>query len=331
MVRFVVQRIVIMVINLFLISIISFTIIQLPPGDFLTSYLAAQTHFGAGDLPPETIQALRSNYGLDQPMYVQYLRWIEGFPRGDFGVSFVYTMGGPVMDIIRLRIGNTFLLVLSTLVVSWALAIPLGIYAATHKNRIGDYVLSFISFLGLSVPNFVLAIFALWISVFVLNSNYTGGFYSGGYADAPWTWDKLMNLLSHVWIPVALLTFSSMAGTFRIMRGNLLDVLDQQFVETARSKGLKERVVVYRHAARLAINPLISRFGMHLPVLFEHSIILSIVLSLPTLGPAFYQGLLGRDMYLAGTILLIFGVVLLIGNFIADVLLAWSDPRIRYA
>jgi len=330
MISYVIRRTAIMVINLILISIISFIIIQLPPGDFLTSYMAARTHFGAGELPEDTVRALRANYGLDKPLYVQYWNWVKGFPRGDFGVTFVYTMGGPVVDIIEQRIGYTFLIVFSTLFISWGLAIPLGIFAASRKNTVGDYFFSGVSFLGISVPNFLLAVFALFVSVFLLKGNYTGGLISSNLRDAPWSWAKLVDLLQHLWIPIVILGFNSMAGTFRIMRGNLLDVLDEQYVETARAKGLKERKVVYRHAARIAINPLISRLGMHLPVLFQNSIVLAIILSLPTLGPSFYQALLGRDMYLAGTILLIFAVILLVGNFIADLLLAWSDPRIRY-
>ena len=329
MAAYLTRRVLSMVLTLILIVVVSFIIIQLPPGDFVDNYVAQLRSLGGGTVSDELVQSLKDQYGLNEPVMVQFYKWVEGFPRGDFGISMTYD-GAPVADIISLRVGMTLLLVILTLIISWGLAIPFGIYAATHKNKFGDYLLSSISFLGISVPNFLLAVGYLFFAVFVFDSTYVGGLFSNEYADASWSWAKLWDLAKHIPGPLAILGFNGMAGTFRIMRANLLDVLDQQFVETARAKGLRERIVVYRHAVRIAINPLISRLGMQLPVLVGASVIVAIVMDLPTLGPVFYRALLQQDMYMAGTVLMILAIILLVGNLIADFLLAWSDPRIRY-
>jgi len=261
-------------------------------------------------------------------MVTQYFKWIGGFFHGDFGFSIIYD-DAPVSEIVARRIGMTYLLVVLSLILSWGLAIPLGIYAATHKNRFSDYLMSNIALFGLSIPDFLMAIIYLFIAIFLFDTNYTGGLFSQAFEDAPWTWARVWDFLQHLAVPLVILSIGGMAGTFRIMRANLLDLLDQQFVETARSKGLRERTVVYKHAARIAINPLISRLGMQLPVLLNGTIIVSIVLDLPTLGPPFYRALISQDMFLAGTVLMILAVTLLIGNVLADILLAWSDPRVR--
>ena len=314
--------------TLFLISVISFVVIQLPPGDVISNWVKEQEIISGASLPPETMEMLRDRYGFGEPMVVQYLKWVGGFFRGDFGFSVLYD-GAPVAQIVGARIGMTFLLVVLALVISWGLAIPLGIYAATHKNRLGDYLMSNVALIGLSIPDFLMAVFFLFVAVFLMDSNYVGGLYSTEFRDAPWTLERLWDFLKHLAVPLFIISFGGMAGTFRIMRANLLDVLDQQFVETARAKGLRERAVIYRHAARIAINPLISRLGMQLPVLLNGSIITSIVLDLPMLGPPFYRALIAQDMFLAGTILMILAATLLIGNVLADLLLAWSDPRVR--
>jgi peptide/nickel transport system permease protein len=277
---------------------------------------------------PEIIEGLRERYGLGDPVPIQFWKWVSGFPRGDFGLTVSYS--GTVAEIIKLRIGYTLLLVTLTLIISWGLAIPFGIYAATHKNSTLDYVLSAVSFIGISTPNFLLGLIYLAILVFMLKSSYAGGFFSDKYATEPWSWGRVVDMGRHLIVPLFILGLGGMAGTFRIMRANLLDVLDQQFVETARAKGLRESVVIYKHATRIAINPLISRFGMALPALVSGAVIISVVLDLPTLGPALQRSLMGQDMYLAGTILLMMTVILLVGNLLADILLAWSDPRIRY-
>jgi peptide/nickel transport system permease protein len=328
MATFVVRRLASMLLTLFMISIVSFAAIQLPPGDVLTSWVTRQEVQSGAAMPRESLEALRAQYGLGEPLPLQYAKWVSGFPRGDFGLSLSY--GGVSVDqLVGRRLGMTYFLVIATLIISWGLAIPFGIYAATHKNSFPDYLLSAVSFVGISIPNFLLAILYIFVAVFLLKGNTVGGLYSSQYIDAPWTWDKVVDFLRHLPVPLFILGLGGMAGTFRIMRANLLDILDQQYVETARAKGLAERVVIYKHAARIAINPLISRLGMQLPVLVSGTIILSIVLDLPTLGPLFYTALREQDMYLAGTILMILAVTLVVGNFIADLLLAWSDPRIR--
>jgi len=328
MLSYILRRLLGMGVTLIAVTIITFIIIQLPPGDVVTSQvrmLEAQT---GSRVPPEIIEGLRARYGLGQPVPIQFIKWVSGFPRGDFGLTNAYQ--GTVAEIIVLRIGYTLLLVILTLIISWGLAIPFGIYAATHKNSRLDYILSAISFIGISTPNFLLGLIYLAILVFVLQSSYAGGFFSQKYATAPWSLGRVLDMAKHLLVPLMILGLGGTAGTYRIMRANLLDVLDQQFVETARAKGLKERVVIYKHAARIAINPLISRFGMHMPVLISGAVIISVVLDLPTLGPALQRSLLQQDMYLAGTILLMMTVMLLVGNLLADILLAWSDPRIRY-
>ncbi len=329
MTTYIIRRLISSALIFILITFISFVIIQLPPGDVVTNYVRQQEAITGQRMPPGSIEKLRERYGFDEPLVVQYLKWVDGFPTGDFGFTIEYS-NAPVSDIIGRRLGLTLFLAFAALFISWGLAIPFGIYAATHKNTVADYVLSTIAFIGISVPNFLLAVIFLFFAVFVFNSDYAGGLFSSEFKNAPWTWERVIDFAIHLPIPLLILGLGGMAGTFRIMRANLLDVLDQQYVEAARAKGLAERVVIYKHAARIAINPLISRLGMQLPVLIGGTIIISIVLDLPTLGPPFYAALLQQDMFMAGTILMILAIILLVGNLIADILLAWSDPRIQY-
>ncbi len=329
MFAFIIRRFISAVITFFLITLVSFLVIQLPPGDVVSNWVRQQEAVSGQPLPPETIENLRRVYGFDEPLLVQYLKWIDGFPSGDFGFSIEYS-NTPVSEIVGRRIGLTLFLGLSTLFISWGLAIPFGIYAATHKNTRSDYALSTLSFIGISVPDFLLAVIYLFVAVFVLKTDYAGGLFSSEFKDAPWTAARVLDFLAHLPIPLLILGLGGMAGTFRLMRANLLDVMDQQYIEAARAKGLREWTVIYKHAARIAINPLISRLGLHLPALLSGTIIISIVLDIPTLGPPFIRALQRQDMYLAGAVLLILAVILLIGNFLADLLLAWSDPRIQY-
>jgi peptide/nickel transport system permease protein len=250
MLAFVVRRLIGMAITLVLISIISFIIIQLPPGDVVSNYVRQQEAIAGTSLPPETIELLRQRHGFGEPLHVQYLKWVAGFPRGDFGISVVYGEA-EVADLIGRRIGLTLFLVFSTLFISWGLAVPLGIYAATHKNQFSDYLFSGVSFIGISVPDFLLAVVYLWITVFVLQSDYAGGLFSPQYQNAPWSLERAIDLAKHLPVPMLILGLGASAGTFRVMRANLLDVLDQQFIETARAKGLAERVVIYKHAVRI--------------------------------------------------------------------------------
>ncbi len=325
---YIVRRLISAVITFFLVTLISFLVIQLPPGDVVSNWVRQQEAASGTPLPPETIENLRRVYGFDEPVLVQYIKWIDGFPEGDFGFSLAYS-NTAVSDLIGRRIGLTLFLGFASLFISWSLAIPFGIYAATHKNTRSDYLLSTLSFIGISVPDFLVAVIYLFLAIFVFKTEYAGGLFSMEFKDAPWSWERFLDFLSHLPVPLLILGLGGMAGTFRLMRANLLDVLDQQYIEAARARGLREMVVVYKHAARIAINPLISRLGLQLPVLFGGTVIISIVLDLPTLGPPFIRALQRQDMFLAGTVLMILAVTLLIGNFLADLLLALSDPRIQ--
>ena len=328
MVRFILRRLVSMVPLMILISMVSFAIIQLPPGDWVTNYATQLQQIGT-ETANEVLEALRTQYGLGQPIYVQYLKWVAGFPRGDFGISMAYG-NHPVSSLIGERFLLTISISLATLVISWGLAIPIGVYSATHKYGVTDYALTFIALVGVAVPSFLLALALMFVSVFFLNSPTVGGLFSPQYAEAPWTWAKFVDLLNHLPIPLLVIGLGGTAGTMRVMRGNLLDILDMQFIQTARAKGLKERVVIWKHAVRIAINPLVSRLGLYFPELFAGTVIVSIVLDLPTIGPMFLRSLISQDMYLAGTILFLSSVLLIVGNLVADITMALIDPRIRY-
>lgn len=328
MTAFVIRRLLLMIPTMVIISMVSFIIIQLPPGDWITSYAAHLRAIGS-DSSRELLEALRTRYGLGEPVWKQYLFWISGFPRGDFGIA-MSLQDTPVAQLVLPRLGMSLLLSLSTLIVVLGLAIPFGIIAAVNRNGPLDYAFSAIAFLALSIPSFVTALGILFVSVFYFGSESIGGLYSPEYIGQPMSWGKFVDTLRHMPAPMLAIGLAGLAGTMRIMRGNLLDVLSQQFIETARAKGLKERVVILKHGARIAVNPIISRVGIHLPEIIGGEVIVSVILNLPTLGPLFLRAILAQDMYLAGTILMLFGLILLIGNLIADLVLAWSDPRITY-
>ncbi len=322
MFNYIVRRILSMIPLLILISILSFTVIKLQPGEFGSQY------FNNPRVSPETVIQLRKRLGLDQPAYRQYLKWVKGIiTEGDFGYSFAYKR--PVAELIWERMGWTVTVASATMLFTWLLAIPIGIYSATHKYSFLDYIFTFIGFIGISIPNFFLALVLMYL-VLAQGGTAVGGLFSSEYIGAPWSWAKLLDLLKHIWIPLIAIGTAGMAGLIRQMRGNLLDVLGRQYVQTARAKGLKERVVIYKHAVRNAINPLISMLGMQLPQLISGTIISAIVLNLPTMGPFFYDALINQDQYLVMTFLMFSAIMMLVGNLIADLLLAWVDPRIRY-
>lgn len=322
MFNYIVRRILSMIPLLILISILSFTVIKLQPGEFGSQY------FNNPRVSPETVIQLRKRLGLDQPAYRQYLKWVKGIiTEGDFGYSFAYKR--PVAELIWERMGWTVTVASATMLFTWLLAIPIGIYSATHKYSFLDYIFTFIGFIGISIPNFFLALVLMYL-VLAQGGTAVGGLFSSEYIGAPWSWAKLLDLLKHIWIPLIAIGTAGMAGLIRQMRGNLLDVLGRQYVQTARAKGLKERAVIYKHAVRNAINPLISMLGMQLPQLISGTIISAIVLNLPTMGPFFYDALINQDQYLVMTFLMFSAILMLVGNLIADLLLAWVDPRIRY-
>jgi peptide/nickel transport system permease protein len=324
---FIIRRLLLAIPTLLVISILAFVIIQLPDGDYLHQKIAElEQQFGDSSSVAQA-DALRKRYGLDRPMWEQYYRWVSGFVRGDFGQSFRYDR--EVNELIWERLGYTLVISIAALLFTYALAIPLGIYSATRKYGVTDNALTFMSFFGMSVPGFLLAL-ALMVVAFQYFDTPLFGLFSQRYEDAPWSIAKLGDLLNHLWIPVIVVAINGTAGLMRIMRGNLLDVLGQPFIQTARAKGLKERIVVTRHAARIAINPLITILGMSLPDILSGATIVSIVLGLPTVGPLLFRALLDQDMFLAGTITMMFSILLIIGNLLADIALAWADPRIRY-
>ena len=327
MLNYVIKRLFWMIPTVFIIAALCFVIIQLPPGDFLSYYMGELL---ALDTPVarETVELMRARYGLDQPIYVQFWRWVSGFPRGDFGVSMLYPTI-PVSQLVGERVGLTLLITLTSLILSYVVAIPIGVYSATHKYSFLDNLFTFLAFIGLAAPNFLLALVLAYLAVAYLGMDTVRGLFSAQYAGEPWSLAKFGNMLQHLTIPIIVIATAGMASVVRIMRGNLIDVLGEAYVRTARSKGVRERTVLYKHAVRIAINPLISRIGMLLPRLLGAEIVTSIVLSIPTTGLLLYRALLAQDMYLAGTILLMLAVILLIGNLLADITLALVDPRIR--
>ncbi len=326
MMAYILKRFLGMIPTFLIISIITFVIVQLPPGDFVTSAQAEIAASGGG-MDAATVEAMRVRYGLDQPILVQYWKWISGFPRGDFGYSLEWN--APVWDIIAGRFGWTLLLSGLALVFMWVVSIPIGIYSARNKYSLGDNVFTFLGFLGLSIPDFMLSLMWLVFATMTLGIS-ASGLYSPSMVDAPWSMTKFLDLLNHLWPPIIIMGIIGTAELIRIMRGNLLDVLNQQYITTARAKGLEEKVVIQKYAVRMAINPLISVLGMQIPKMISSSLIVGLVLSIPTLGPIFLRSLITQDMYLAGAILLLMTVMLLIGNLLADIALAWVDPRIRY-
>jgi len=326
MLTYVARRLLGMIPTLFVVSVLTFIIIQLPPGDFLTT-LSIQAAQSGASMDEGAMEALRKQYGLDQPMYVQYLSWIAGFPRGDFGYSIEWKT--PVADLIGSRLSFTLMYSLLALVFTWIVAIPIGIYSATHQYSWGDVALTFLGFIGLSVPAFMLGLVYLFVAAFWFNSS-VGGLMTPGLEDAPWTGAKLLDVANHLLWPTIIVGLAGTAQLIRIMRGNLLEILGQQYITTARAKGLAENIVVNKYAVRVAINPLISVMGMELPNLINGATLLGIVLSLPTIGPMFLNALKNQDIYLAGTILLMLAVLLMFGNLLADLTLVWVDPRIRY-
>jgi len=323
---FILRRIAYILPTLIGITIVSFIVINLPPGDYLTARIA-ELEIRGDTTSRQYLEQLKSYYGLDKPLYTQYFIWITHFIKGDFGLSFEYNK--PVKDLIGERLLLTILLSISTMLFTWFLAIPIGVYSATHQYSFLDRLFTFISFIGMATPGFLLALVLLVLVLFQFGSSLLG-LFSPYFVNAPWTFARFVDLLRHLWLPIFIIGFSGTGGLIRIMRGNLLDILGQQYILTARAKGLKETIVIWKHAVRIAINPLISIAGMSLPGIIGGEMLTSIVLNLPTTGPLFYRALQVQDMYLAGSFLMFLTIFLVIGNLIADLALAWADPRIRY-
>jgi peptide/nickel transport system permease protein len=326
MLGYILRRVLLMIPTLFIISIISFVIIQLPPGDFLTSY-AAQLRAEGDTIEKEALDTLRARYGLGQPIYVQYYKWMSGIIlRGDWGQSMEWQK--PVKDLIWERLALTMLLSGVAILVSWFIAIPVGVFSATHQYSIPDYVMSVISFIGVGTPGFLLALIVMWLAMSQLNQN-VGGLFSEEFLLAPWTMDKVVDMLKHLWIPTVIIAVESTAGNIRTTRANLLDELNRPYVETARAKGLTEGKLIWKYPVRVALNPFFSTVGWSLASLISGQTLIAVVLSLQTTGPMMLRALLSQDMYLAGSFLLLLSSLTVIGTLISDIVLAWVDPRIR--
>ncbi|MEQ9635378.1 MAG: ABC transporter permease [Devosia marina] len=326
MLGFLVRRLIAMVLTIWAVSFVAFAIIQLPPGDYLTSYVAQLS--AAGDrIDPATIEALRQRYGLGQPFIVQYFKWIGGILQGDFGESFEWS--APVSELIWGRMGNSVLLEGLAVLVMWLVALPIGVYAAVRKYSLGDYLATIGGFIGLAIPNFLFALVLMYLW-YVYFGQTLGGLFSPELANSPWSLEKLLDFLSRAWAPILVLATAGTAQLIRVMRANLLDELSKPYVVTARAKGLPEWRVVLKYPVRVALNPLVSTIGWLLPTLVSSSVVVSAVMNLPTAGPLLLRSLTTQDMYLAGAIILLLGILTILGTLISDLILAWIDPRIRH-
>ncbi|GAA1769186.1 MULTISPECIES: ABC transporter permease [Streptomonospora] len=324
----VIRRLLYMVPTLFAISLVAFMIIQLPPGNFLTTYIADLAARGQS-VDQSQIRALEERYGLNDPLAVQYFRWIGGILlNGDFGQSFLYQRD--VSSLIWDRIGISVALAVATILLSWVLAFPIGVYSAVRQHSLGDYAFTFIGFVGLATPNFMLALLCVWIA-FAYFGESMGGIISPEYADSAWNLGKVLDVVSNLWIPVLIIGTAGTAALIRVLRANLLDELRKPYVTTARAKGLPEWRVLLKYPVRMSLSPFISTVGWVLPTIVGGEVMVSIVLSLDTTGPLLMQALQNQDMYLAGAFILVLGALTLVGTLLSDLLLAWWDPRIRHA
>jgi len=310
---------------LFLMSMLSFALIQAPPGDYLTDYIAAQEAMGdfsaRGDM-----ESLKHQFGLDKPLYVQYLKWIRGVVTWNMGVSLEFQQ--PVTTLLNERLLMTVVLIIFTIVFTWSMAVPIGIISAVKQYSIIDYAFTFLSYLGVGTPNFLLALVMMWFALSIFGLNVTG-LFSVEYIDAPWSLGKVVDMLKHIWVPMLILGTDGTARLTRIVRANLLDELTKPYVETARAKGLPEWKVILKYPVRLGLNPFVSTAGLELANAFGGSLIVATVMSLPTIGPLLLRALLSQDMFMAGSLVLITTVLVQIGVLLSDIALAMMDPRIR--
>jgi len=327
MLNYIIRRLLIIIPELFLISILAFIVIQLPPGDYLTTYIMRLQASGAV-INESIVENLKRQYGLDRPMYVQYFIWIKNIiTQGNFGVSFSYDL--PVIDLIKERIPMTLTISLLSLAVTWIIAFPIGIYSATHQYSPFDHLFTFLSFVGVSMPAFLLALIAVWF-LYKFTGHAVIGVFSFEYLDQPWSFAKLMDMIKNIWLPVIVVGIAGIASMVRVIRAMMLDEIRKLYVTAARAKGLPEYKVLVKYPLRVAVNPTISSIGWLFPALVSGESVVGIVLNLQTVGPLLLSASLAQDMYLAGSIVLILGTLTVIGMFISDLLLAWLDPRVRY-
>jgi peptide/nickel transport system permease protein len=327
MLNYILKRLLAGLITIWAASVIAFIVIQLPPGDYVTTYIAALQSTGSM-VNQEQAAAIRLQYGLDQPLYVQYFKWLKLMMQGNFGMAMEYNR--PVREVIGDRLTLTLVVSLAAVILIWVLALPIGIYSAIRQYSLGDYFFTFLSFIGIAIPNFMLALLLLYFGFKYFDLKSIGGLFSSEMALAPWGWPKIWDMLKHLPIPALIIGLAGMAEVMRIMRANLLDELRKPYVVTARAKGLSETRVIVKYPVRAALNPFVSTIGYIFPFLVSGSIIVSLVLSLPTVGPLLYKALIAQDLFLAGTILLMLAILTVVGTFISDLLLMWIDPRIRF-
>lgn len=325
--KYITKRLALMIVSLFAISLLSFIVIELPPGDYLTLHIQ-QLRLSGMKIDDALIKSLEAQYGLGQPFLVRYTKWITGIIfRGDFGRSFAWREG--VSTLIMMRLPYTVGLSVLTLLFTYLVSIPIGIYSATHQYSLTDYVATVFGFIGMATPSFLLALFLMyWL--FILFDIPAGGLFSDIYRDAPWSWGKLVDLLKHLIVPVIVVGMAGTAANIRTLRATLLDELNMDYVETARVKGLKEGKLIMKYPVRVALNPMWSTIGFLLPLIISGATIVDVVLNLPTVGPLLLDSLQSQDMYLAGSLIFILTFLTLVGTFVSDIILAISDPRIRY-
>ncbi len=335
MLAYIARRIVLGILTIWAISFLAFFISQLPPGDAVERHMdkIMKGGFESSEIDTKQAEVLRRYLGLDRPMLVRYALWIGNLAKGDLGLSFQVWGGGeseqrPVKMIVGDRIWTTVILTSFTIVVTWTFAIPVGIYSAVRQHSIGDYLFTFIGFSGLAVPDFLLGLVLMYVFYAYLGQS-VGGLFSGDYANVPWSWGKVLDMVNHLWVPAIVLGTSGTAGLIRVMRNNLLDELSKPYVVTARAKGVPSWRAVLKYPVRVAANPLVSTIGYLLPSLVSGSVIVSVVLSLPTLGPIFLEAILQEDVYMSGFIVLLLGTLTVVGTLLSDILLAVTDPRIR--
>ena len=325
MIRYIGRRFLLMFPTLVAISILSFIIIEAPPGDFLDSYIANLESFGQV-VDPAQIEGLRIRYGLGQPVYVRYFKWVWGLLHGDLGRSLEWNQ--PVARLIAQRLPWSVSISLVAFIFVYAVGIPIGTLSATHQYSIRDYFFTFVGFIGIAIPNFLFALILLWF-YFVFSGNVVLGLFSSQFQLAPWSLAKFVDLLKHLWMPAIIVGTAGTCGLIRVMRANLLDELQKPYVMVARAKGLTERKLLYKYPFRIAINPVVSTIGWTLPGLVSGEVLVSLVLGLPTIAPLFLASLMSQDMFLAGSIIFILSFLTVIGTLISDILLAWVDPRIK--
>lgn len=325
--RFLFRRFIFMIITVWITSLVAFAVIQLPPGDYVTNMVSEMTQQGMDKIDPAVIQQLREQYGLNDPIYVQYFKWIRNIvTKGDFGYSL--DLRRDARELILERLPMTFTITGFSILFIWVVSLPIGVFSAVNKYSPGDYIATLFGFIGLAIPNFLFALILMYLS-YKYGGHALIGLFSPEYVSAPWSWEKLLDLIRHLWIPVIIIGLAGTATLIRVTRANLLDELNRPYVDTARAKGLSERHLLWKYPVRYALNPFISGIGFELPKLVAGEVIVSIVLNLPTSGPILFNALVEQDMYVAAGFILVLSTLTVIGVFISDMLLLILDPRIR--